>query len=346
MRQAPEPIPLRESRPYKRHPALWGILMNKSKRPPFTASIIAVAVSISSWPVSNTTADDAASSAARRVAEQKFDGTFFDARRDPSVEAAQVRLSRVLTKRIEAIHRSCGLNDSQKKKLELAGRGVIKQLIDSIATQKQAFLSEGRDELAAIRYLYESAEVLALRKKLRDGPFDEDSLFAKTIGNVLTPEQAAKYAKRSALAAGSNRTITPASVADLVRIAQIQKDVYRVAWDRDGKHVGCLEYNKQLDIYLPLADQPTRTIGQGTKVLGFDFGPHADLLATVDSTANVTVLGFPDGKKFEIPTGQRQFSVRFSPDGKALVTAGYSSKAYLLVDSDAGTCQRVRSRSR
>ena len=189
---------------------------------------------------------------------------------------------------IGAIHRSCGLNDSQTKKLELAGRGEIKRLIDGIAEHKQAFLSEERDNFAASRYLYESAEVLALRKKLRDGPFGEDSLFAKTIGNVLTPDQAAKYAKRSALAAGSNRTITPASVADLVRIAQIQKDVYRVAWDRDGKHVGCLEYNKQLDVYLPLADQPVRTIGQGTKVLGFDFGPHADLLATVDSAANVT----------------------------------------------------------
>jgi hypothetical protein len=38
----------------------------------------------------------------------------------------------------------------------------------------------------------------------------------------LTPEQAAKYSKRSALAAGSNRVITPANVGDLVRIAKIQ----------------------------------------------------------------------------------------------------------------------------
>ena len=264
-----------------------------------------------------------------RVAEQNFDRTFFDARRDPSVEAAQVRLSRVLKKRIEAIHRSCGLTESQTKKLELAGRVGIKHLTDSIAEQKQAFLSEGRDDLAASRYLYESSEVLALRKKLRDGPFDEDSLFAKTIGNVLNPEQAAKYAKRSALATGSDRTITAANVGDLVRIAEIQKDVYRVAWDRHGKHVGCLEYNKQLDVYLPLADQPVRTIGQGAKVLGFDFGTYADLLATVDSAGNVTVLGFPDGKKFAILTGQRQFSVKFSPDGKTLVTAGYGTKAYL-----------------
>jgi hypothetical protein len=303
--------------------------MNKSKGRPFAAFIIAFAVSITSWTVSKTTADDAASAATRRMAEQQFDGTFFDARRDPSVEAVQVRLTRVLKKRIEAIHRSCGLDDSQTKKLELVGRGVIKRLIESIAERKQAFLSEGRNDLAAMKYLHESPEILALRKKLRDGPFDEESLFAKTLANILTPEQAAKYAKRSALAARSNRRITTANVGDLVRIAEIRKDVYRVAWDRDGKHVGCLEYNKQLDVYLPLADQPVRTIGQGTNVLGFDFSPHAELLATVDSAAKVTVLGFPDGKKFEIPAGRKQISVKFSPDGKTLVTAGYQAKAYL-----------------
>jgi WD40 repeat protein len=303
--------------------------MNKSKRSLFTTFVIAWSVSITSWSVSTTTADDAANAAARRVAEQEFDGRFFDARRDPSVDAAQIRLTRVLKKRIDAIDRSCGLDDSQTKKLELAGRGVIKRLIDSIAERKQAFLSEGRNDSAARTYLHESPEILALRKKLRDGPFDEESLFAKTIASILTPEQAAKYAKRSALAARSNRRITTVNVGDLVRIAAIQKDVYRVEWDRDGKHVGCLEYNKQLDIYLPLADQPVRIIGQGTQVLGFDFGPRADLIATVDSAANVTVLSFPDGKKFEIPTGRRQFSVKFSPDGETLVTAGYQAKAYL-----------------
>lgn len=245
------------------------------------------------------------------------------------MDAARIRLSRALKKRIEAIHRSCELNDSQTRKLELVGRGAIIRLIDSIAEQKKAFLSEPKDDLAISRYLYESPDVLTLRKKLRDGPFDQESLFAKTVENVLTSQQAAKYAKRSALAARSGRAITRANVADIVRIAEIQKDVHRVAWDRDGKHVGCLEYNKQLDVYLPLADQPVRTIGQGTKILGFDFGPHADLLATVDFAANVTVLSFLEGKKLEIPTGQRQSTVKFSPDGKTLVTAGYGTKAYL-----------------
>ena len=180
--------------------------MTQSKRRPFTAFMIAVTVSTSSWLASRTKADDAASAALRRVAEQQFDMTFFEARRDPSVEAAQVRLSRVLKKRIEAIHRSCGLNDSQTKKLELAGRVAIKRLIDSIAEQKEAFLAEERTALAVSRYLHESPDILALRKKLRDGPFDEESLFAKTLVNVLSPEQSAKYAKRRALAARANRS--------------------------------------------------------------------------------------------------------------------------------------------
>ncbi len=172
--------------------------MKKSRRHAFAAFMIVFAVSVTSWPVLKTTADDAATAAARRVVEQQFDVTFFDARRDPSLDAAQIRLTRILKNRIEAIDRSCGLDDSQTKKLELAGRGAIKRLIESIAEQKQAFVSEGRDILAATKYLHESPEILALRKNLRDGPFGEDSLFAKTIASILTQEQAAKFGKRAA----------------------------------------------------------------------------------------------------------------------------------------------------
>jgi hypothetical protein len=304
--------------------------MNNSKRPTPKAFIIAVAASIGTWPVSITTADDNANSAARGAAERKFDAKFIDARRDPSGEAAQVRLSRVLRKRIEAIDRACDLNDAQTKKLELAGRGVIKQLlVESISAQKQDFLSEDRDDLSAARYLSENPSILALRKKLRDGPFDEESLFAKTMRHVLTPVQAEKYAGRFARAKRSNQIITSANVGDLVRIAAMQKDVYRVAFDRDGTHVGCLEYNKQLGVYVPLADQPVRTIGEGKRVLGFDFGPHANLLATVDSSESVTVLSLSENDEFRIPTGRRQFSVKFSPDGKTLATGGYGTTAYL-----------------
>ena len=303
--------------------------MTHAKRRPLAAFFIAFSVSSSLSFVSNATADDAANSPGRSVAEERFDQTFFDATRDASAEAVQVRLSRVLKQRIEAINRCCRLNDSQTKKLEFVGRGTIKHVIESIAAQKQAFLSEERDDLSAARYLYESPEILALRKTLRDGPFDEESLFAKSVVGVLTPEQAARYAERFAIAGGSHRKITAANVGDLVRIAKNQRNVYRVAWDRDGKHVGYLELSNQVDIYLPSADQPIHTIGKGKQVLGFDFGPNADLVATVDRSANATVLNFSEGKEFQIPTGQTQYSVKFSPDGKTLVTAGYGTKAYL-----------------
>jgi hypothetical protein len=303
--------------------------MNQSQPPRSWAFLVACAVSIGAWHASTTTGEDEVKAAARRMAEQKFDTTFYEIRRDVSAEAAQVRLRNVLRKRIEALDRVCGLNDAQVKKLELVGRGGIKQLFESISAQKQDFLSEERDGLAAARYLHEQPLVLALRKKLRDGPFDEESLFAKTMQNVLTSEQLEKYADRSARAKRSNQRITAANVGDLVRIGLMQKDVYRVAFDREGTHVGCLEYNRQLDLYLPLADQPVRTIGVGKRVLGFDFGPHANLLATVDSSDSVTVLNLSEDSEFQIPTGRRQFSVRFSPDGKTLVTAGYGTTAYL-----------------
>jgi len=66
---------------------------SKSRRPLSAALVVACTVAINSWPVLKTIGDDKAPSAASRVAEQKFDETFFDARRDPSAEAAQARLS-------------------------------------------------------------------------------------------------------------------------------------------------------------------------------------------------------------------------------------------------------------
>ena len=63
------------------------------------------------------------------------------------------------------------------------------------------------------------------------------------------------------------------------------------------------------------------------------------LLATVNAASKVTVLGLKGGKKFEIATGQGQSSVKFSPDGKTLVTAGYGTKAYLW---STGTGELIR----
>jgi hypothetical protein len=227
--------------------------MNTSKWPPFTALIIAVNVFISSWTASSTTADDAASAAARRRAERRFDETFFDAKRDRSLEAAQIRLNRILKKRIETVNRLYGLNDSQTKKLELAGLGEIKRLNDGIAEQNQALLSEQKDDFAVIKYLNESPEVLALRKKLRNGPFDEKSLFAKTIKNILTPEQAAKLAKRSALAAESHRTITPATVGDLAcEFSELQQLAIS---DLGPPQVQELQFGQTLQVHSPALEK-------------------------------------------------------------------------------------------
>jgi WD40 repeat protein len=300
-----------------------------SRRPQSAALMIVCAACVSLWSISQTTADEWASSAARRELERKFDATFFDPRRDASAEAAQARLSRLLKTRIEAIHRACGLSEAQAAKLELAGRAVIKRLFEKLSAEKQEFLSKPRDDLTAARYFYESPAILELRSKFRNGPFDDESPFAKSISNVLTPEQAVKYADRSARAKSSNRTITAANVGDLVRIAKMEKDVHQVGFNRDGTQLGLVEYKKQLDIHLPFADEPVRTLGQGKGVFGFDFGPQGDLVATVDDSDIATVLNLSDGKELRIPTGQKQYSVMFSPDGKTLVTAGYGTKAHL-----------------
>ena len=314
------------------------IQVGRSRRPLSTALVVACTLSISPQPVSKAAADEKPA-AAKSAAEKQFDQTFFDRRRDPTLEAAEARLKRILKARIAAIDRACGLAEAQRAKLELAGQGAIIRFLENFAEQKRQFLAEPRDELAVTRHLFDSPAIVELRRKLRNGPFEEESAFATAVAKLLTAEQAAKYSNRIARAKTSNRTIAAENVGDLVRIAKLRKDVYQVEFNRAGTYVGFLEYNKQLDIYRPLADEPVRTLGRGKGAFGFDFSRDGELVAEVDDSDSATILNISDGKEVWIPIDEKQFSVRFSPDGKTLVAAGYGTKAHLW---SIATGERVR----
>ena len=295
---------------------------------------IFLGISVALVPSPRVSANDEEQVAVRSGLEKKFDATFFGNKTDLSIEATQIRLTRLLKKRIATIDRACGLTEAQIRKLELAGRGAIKQLVEGIAEQKARFLAEERDDLAASRFLYESPEILATRKKIRTGPFDEDSLFEKTLKTVLTPDQATQFAQRPTRAAASNKTITAANANDLVRTAQLQKDVYRITWNPDGKQVALLQYNKPVDVVIPPVDQPVRTFGK--EVVAFDYGQDANVVAIADNSDSVTIFDLSNGKERKISTGQRHLNVKFSPDGKTLVTASYSGPQAKLWSPSTG----------
>ncbi len=103
---------------------------------------------------------------------------------------ARKELETILRQKIAVADRLCRLTDSQKEKLELAGRGDIKRLIDhaeELGTQFQ-LIKNDRDKVNA---LVQKAQ--PLRRSLAAWLSDDDSLFVKTLGKTLTAKQAASY---------------------------------------------------------------------------------------------------------------------------------------------------------
>ncbi len=108
------------------------------------------------------------------------------------------QLEFLLQARLSTSELVCGLTPEQRQKLQLAGRGDIKRLLDEIHVQRKKCeqIDNGlRPDVPA--------DVQGIAKSLRDrleaGPFGDGSVFVKTRGRVLTKEQRVQYDKYLAL---------------------------------------------------------------------------------------------------------------------------------------------------
>jgi hypothetical protein len=101
---------------------------------------------------------------------------------------AHAKLDSALLLRIETVDRVCRITEVQKNKLRLAGRGDIKRFFDKVEALKRKFQQGQNDPNANIWQ-----EIQPLTIELNDGLFGDDSLYAKTIGRTLSPEQAARF---------------------------------------------------------------------------------------------------------------------------------------------------------
>lgn len=241
-----------------------------------------------------------------------------------SRDSVKARLLEVLEQRVDAIDHAYGLSSAQKKKLELAGRNSIKQLFDRI-TEREDLKPDNRGRTIKLRV--SDREIIQLQ--LRLGPFGDDSLFGKTLRTVLTPEQVSQYRERQRLAATSNQPISVANAKHLMKVSTTPKNAFEIVWNRDGSQLGLLEFDKQIEICSSATGEVLRVVGEGKRCVHFDLSPDNNVIAIGENSEVATILDLSKGTELQLQTGQPQPNVKFSPDGKTVVTGGYGTKAKL-----------------
>jgi hypothetical protein len=147
---------------------------------------------------------------------QAFDELVFANDHEGAAAVARDRLTPILQQRVECAVWAGELTDAQYDKLLLAGRGDIKRLIDRIEAWKERSRPVCGGDDAAPPDDDQRRETASLGALLESGPFEENSLFAKILRNVLTPEQMSAFET----------------------IRQIERDGGRIIARDDGSHAG------------------------------------------------------------------------------------------------------------
>ena len=122
------------------------------------------------------------------VADENFDQWVFGGRGN----AANIRkrFDSQLTLQVEELERMCGLSETQKKKLQLAGRGDIKRLFDQVEERRKKFQLVKNDQNKFNEFWQ---DVQPFQVVFSQGAFGPGSFFNKTLKNTLTSEQIASF---------------------------------------------------------------------------------------------------------------------------------------------------------
>ncbi len=103
----------------------------------------------------------------------------------------RTKLDSALALKIDELERLCGLTESQKKKLLLAGRGDIKRFFDRVEELKRKFVA---NQNGMNQNIWQDLQ--PLQGELNTGLFDEESLYAKMIKRILSSDQAVHYERQ------------------------------------------------------------------------------------------------------------------------------------------------------
>jgi hypothetical protein len=141
-------------------------------------------------------------------AQEQFDRMAYGQSRNAA--AARERLEALLGAQLDNLERICSVSKTQRKKIELAGKGDIKRFFDAIEEKRrQMQTAKGEAEIDRLQ-----TELAASATFLDNGLFDGRSFFHKTMRKTLSEDQVARYqADRRAAREFRHRALVGTSVA-------------------------------------------------------------------------------------------------------------------------------------
>lgn len=122
------------------------------------------------------------------VQENQFDSWIFQNLQ--TVVAARAKLNQMLTLKIDDVDRACQLTETQRKKLFLAGRGDVLAFLDQVEVVRKKFLLVRKDQ-QKFNEIWQ--DISPLQMRFQAGLYGDDSLYQKTLRNMLKGEQLSKF---------------------------------------------------------------------------------------------------------------------------------------------------------
>lgn len=124
------------------------------------------------------------------IPANQFDAWVFQHLQNAKV--AREHLEKLLSLRTDDVDRGCKLADNQRKKLQLAGQGDIKRFFEQVERVQKKF-EVARMDQNKLNLFWQ--EMQPIQTMVQSGLYVDDSLFQKTLRNMLSGEQLAQYSK-------------------------------------------------------------------------------------------------------------------------------------------------------
>ncbi len=131
--------------------------------------------------------------------------------------------------------------------------------------------------------------------------------------------------------------IRPGSAKNLTQVARMpDDDIYKIAWSHDRDRMAVIGWEKPVEVRDPISLGLLETIGEGKKIIDFEFSPKGNVVAYAenDRSNSVQILDRSSGKTLTLKAGNPQPDVVFNRDGSLLATGGYGTVVKLWSASD------------